>query len=491
MTQATPSYTTLKLLIDGEWLDQQGRDTVPVLNPATEHVLAHLPVASVDDVDRAAEAAARSFPLWRDTSAYERAKILMKTGELLRERVEHIARLMTLEQGKPLNQAIQEVTHLPDMLIWHAEEGRRIYGRSIPARDLGHRQISAREPIGAVAAFTTWNYPAMIPMKKVCAILASGCTCVLKGAEETPASTMEIVKAFVDAGLPKGVLNLVYGEPNRTSSQLIASPFIQGVSFTGSTAIGRLLAEQAGRHLKRTVMELGGHAPVIVMDDVKDVAGLARTSVLRKFRNSAQGCVNPSRFFVHSKVYDEFLETFVKETQALVIGDGFSDGVNMGPLAHERRLDAMRQCVDDALEKGATLLHGGRRMDRPGYFWTPTVFTDVPSHALMMNEEPFGPVVPINAFDDIEAVLHEANRLPVGLAAYAFTNSTYWANQLSRRLEAGMVAINSFAFGAANASSTPEVPFGGIKASGFGAECGSEGIEGYLNIKFISEYEQA
>lgn len=484
-------YTPLRLLIDGQWLDGQGRETLPVINPATEAVLGQLPVASEADVERAARAAERSFPAWRDMSAYDRAKILFCTGEVLRDRVERIARLMTLEQGKPLNQARQEVVHLPDMLIWHAEEGRRVYGRTIPARDLGHRQVSAREPMGPIAAFTTWNYPAVIPMKKVCAILAAGCTCVLKGAEETPASTMELVRAFSDAGLPDGVLNLVYGAPDRISSQLIASPAIRGISFTGSTAVGRKLAELSGRHLKRTVMELGGHAPVIVMDDVRDLAGLVRASVLRKFRNSAQGCVNPSRFFIHRKLYEPFVEAFVAETRALAIGDGFSPGVDMGPLAHERRLGAMRHCVDDALAHGATLRCGGKRLDRPGYFWEPTVLTDVPTGALVMNEEPFGPVVPINAFDDVEQVLAEANRLPVGLAAYAFTNSTLWANRLSRRLEAGMVAINSFAFGAANASSTPEVPFGGIKASGFGAECGSEGIEGYLNIKFVSEYEQA
>ncbi len=484
-------YTPLHLLIDGVWIDSSARDTMDVINPSTEAVLGPLPVATRADIEHAAQAAERAFGAWRDTSAYDRAKILHKTGEILRQRKEHIARLMTLEQGKPYDQALQEVTHLPDMLMWHAEEARRIYGRVIPARDLAHRQISDREPIGPVAAFTTWNYPVMIPMKKISAILASGCTCVLKAAEETPACTMELVRAFVDAGLPAGVLNLLYGDPAQASSLLIARPEIKGISFTGSTAIGRQLAELAGRHLKRTVMELGGHAPVIVLDDVKDIPRLARTSVLRKFRNSAQGCVNPSRFFVHEKVYDQFLEEFVAATRALKVDDGFVPGVQMGPLAHGRRIGAMRQMVDDALSRGATLVCGGSRLDRPGYFWAPTVLTDVPLDALMMNEEPFGPIVPINRFSDLEAVIAEANRLPVGLAAYAFTNSAAWMHRLGRRLEAGMVAINSFAFGAANASSTPEVPFGGIKASGFGSECGSEGIEGYLQVKFISEYEEA
>ncbi|WP_234264668.1 NAD-dependent succinate-semialdehyde dehydrogenase [Hydrogenophaga sp. NFH-34] len=483
-------YVPLKLLIDGQWLDGGGRQTMDVINPATEAVLGTLPVATQADVQAAAAAAHRSFPAWRDTSAYERAKILWRAGDILRGRVEHIARLMTLEQGKPLDQARQEVTHLPDMLVWHAEEARRIYGRTIPARDLAHRQISAREPIGPVAAFTTWNYPAMIPMKKICAILASGCTCVAKPAEETPASTMEIIRAFVDAGLPPGVLNMVLGAPAQTSSLLVSLPEIRGISFTGSTVIGRQLAELAGRHLKRTVMELGGHAPVIVMDDIQDVQALARTAVLRKFRNAAQGCVNPSRFFVHEKIYDQFLDAFVAATRAIVVDDGFAPGAGMGPLAHARRLPAMQHCVQDALDRGATLVCGGARIDRPGYFWAPTVLTDVPTSALVMNEEPFGPVVPINRFSDVEEAIAEANRLPVGLAAYAFTNSTAWAHRFGRRLEAGMVAINSFAFGAANAASTPEVPFGGIKDSGFGSECGSEGIEAYLNVKFISEYEQ-
>ena len=484
-------YVPLKLFIDGEWIGADARETIDVINPSTEQVLGALPVATAADVERAAVAAARAFPAWRDTSAYERAKILHRTGDILRSRAEDIARLMTLEQGKPLEQARQEVIHLPDMLIWHAEEARRIYGRVIPSRDLSTRQISAREPIGPVAAFTTWNYPAVIPMKKIAAILASGCTCVAKCAEETPATTMELVRAFVDAGLPTGTIHLLYGQPARTSAQLIALPQIRGISFTGSTGVGRELAELAGRHLKRTVMELGGHAPVIVMDDIVDVPKLARTSVMRKFRNSAQGCVNPSRFFVHSKVYDQFLEAFVAATQALKVDDGFTPGVQMGPLAHGRRIGAMQRCVDDAVQRGATLVCGGARMDRPGYFWSPTVLTDVPLDALVMNEEPFGPVAPINRFDDVEAVIAEANRLPVGLAAYAFTNSTAWANRFGRRLEAGMVAINSFAFGAANASSTPEVPFGGIKDSGFGSECGSEGIEGYLNVKFISEHDEA
>lgn len=484
-------YIPLKLLIDGQWIDASERETIDVINPSTEQVIGKLPVATQADVERAATAAARAFPAWRDTSAYERAKILFKTGEILRGRVEHIARLMTLEQGKPLEQAIQEVTHLPDMLIWHAEEARRIYGRVIPSRDLATRQISAREPIGPVAAFTTWNYPAVIPMKKIAAILASGCTCVAKCAEETPATTLELIRAFVEAGLPEGAINLLYGEPARTSEQLISLPQIRGISFTGSTLVGRHLAELAGRHLKRTVMELGGHAPVLILDDIEDIPKLARTSVMRKFRNSAQGCVNPSRFFVHDKVYDQFLDEFVKATKALKVDDGFTPGVQMGPLAHGRRIGAMQHCVDDALQRGATLVCGGSRLDRPGYFWAPTVLTDVPFDAVIMNEEPFGPVVPINRFSDIEATIAEANRLPVGLAAYAFTNSTAWANRLGRRLEAGMVAINSFAFGAANASSTPEVPFGGIKDSGFGSECGSEGIEGYLNVKFISEHEQA
>lgn len=484
------SYAELKLLIDGEWLGAEGRETVPVMNPSTDEVLALLPVASEADVRRAAAAAQRSFAMWRDTSAYERAKILVKAGEILRGRADEHARLMTLEQGKPLGQARQEVTHLADMLVWHAEEGRRIYGRTIPARSAQQRQISEREPVGPVAAFTTWNYPAMIPMKKIAAILASGCTCVAKGAEETPASLIEIARAFTEAGLPPGVLNLVFGAPARTSSLLASLPEIRCISFTGSTQVGRTLAELSGRYLKRTVMELGGHAPVIVMDDIEDVQKLARESVLRKFRNSAQGCVNPSRFFIHDKIYDEFVEAFVAETRKLVVDDGFAPGVSMGPLAHARRIDAMAECTRDALEKGGKLLCGGHRLERPGYFWAPTVFADVPTSALMMNEEPFGPIVPLNRFTDVEAVLEEANRLPVGLAAYAFTNSFKWANRFGRRLEAGMVAINSFAFGAAGAASTPEVPFGGIKSSGFGSECGTEGMEAYLNVKFISEFEQ-
>jgi succinate-semialdehyde dehydrogenase/glutarate-semialdehyde dehydrogenase len=482
-------YTALQLLIDGEWIGADARGTIDVLNPATERVIGKLPVATADDIERAAAAAHRAFPAWRDTSAYERGKILRRAGELLRERVDRIVPWMTLEQGKPLDQARVELTHLPDILAWDAEEARRIYGRVIPSRDVAHRQLSMREPVGPIAAFTTWNYPAMIPLKKLSAILAAGCTCVIKPAEETPASTMEIVRVLHDAGLPPGVLNMVHGNPAQVSGLLIASPHIRGLSFTGSTGVGRHIAEQAGRHLKRTVMELGGHAPVIIMDDVSDVEKLARASALRKFRNASQGCVNPGRYFVHARVYDRFIETFVETARSIVVGDGTQPGVGMGPLAHARRVDAMQHCVDDALAHGARLLCGGRRLDRPGYFFPPTVLADVPQAAHIMNEEPFGPVVPINRFHHIDEAIAEANRLPYGLAAYAFANSAQHVNLLGRSIEVGMVSINSYAFGAAGTNSTPEAPFGGIKDSGFGSEGGQEGLQGYLNVKFISEVD--
>ncbi|SDP61280.1 succinate-semialdehyde dehydrogenase / glutarate-semialdehyde dehydrogenase [Rhodoferax sp. OV413] len=480
------TYPELQLHIDGEWLGKNGRDTMPVLNPATEEVLAQLPIASRDDLAQAVAAAARGHAVWSVMSAYDRAKILWRTAALLRERADHIAELMTLEQGKPLAESKGEVAGLSDILEWDAEEGRRTYGRIIPSRVAGQRQLVVKEPIGPVAVLTPWNYPALIPVRKISSVLAAGCSCIIKPAEETAACSMEIVRAFIDAGLPKGVLNLVYGVPADISDHLLKAPEVRGVAFTGSTAIGKQLSSLAALSLKRMVMELGGHAPVLVFDDV-NVAEVATMSAMRKYRNAGQGCINPTRFYLHDSIFDEFSERYVAAVKAIRVGNGMDSESRMGPLAHERRVQAMQSCVDDALAHGGKLLCGGERPAGKGYFWTPAVLADVPNTAHVMNEEPFGPITVLNRFGDAEAVMREANGLPYGLAAYAFTKDGARANWAASTLQFGMVGINSYTLGAPGAIGSPEPPFGGYKDSGYGSEGGIEGLLAFMDTKFICQ----
>ncbi|MCK9510773.1 MAG: NAD-dependent succinate-semialdehyde dehydrogenase [Pigmentiphaga sp.] len=484
-------YRELQLLIGGQWIGGDSRETIAVVNPSTGQALGRLPVATEQDVDDAVEAASLAFAEWSARSAYERAIILRRAAQLLRERAPRIAELICLEQGKPLADAQGEARGLADIAEWDADEGRRVYGRTIPSRTANHTLATVRVPMGPVAAFTPWNYPALLPLRKISAILAAGCSCILKPAEETPASALEIVQAYLDAGLPPGLINVVHGAPARTSARLIANPAVRGITFTGSTEVGRTLAGLCGQHLKKSVMELGGHAPVIIMDDAADIEALATATAHRKFKNASQGCVNPGRFFVHEKVFDRFVEAFVNKTRTLRVGNAVDAHVDVGPLLHERRVQAMRELTEDAVARGARLLCGGQAPDLPGFFWQPTVLADVPTEARVLNEEIFGPVVPFSRFSNLETVLAEANRLPYGLAAYAFTQSLENARYLERRLQAGMIGLNTFSLGVPDSISSPETPFGGIKCSGFGSEGGSEGLESFLDLKLVSEYAKA
>lgn len=480
------AYPQLQLHIDGEWLGAAGRDTLPVLNPATEEILGLLPVASGDDIAQAIAAAARGHEVWSAMSAYDRAKILWRASALLRERADCIATLMTLEQGKPLAESKGEVAGLCDILEWDAEEGRRTYGRIIPSRIPEQRQLVVKEPIGPVAVLTPWNYPALIPVRKISSVLAAGCSCIIKPAEETAACGMEVVRAFVDAGVPKGVLNLLYGVPADISRTLLEAPEVRGVAFTGSTAVGKQLSALAALSLKRMVMELGGHAPVLVFDDV-DVAEVARMSAMRKYRNAGQGCINPTRFYLHDGIFDEFAEVYSAAVAGIKVGNGMDAETKMGPLAHERRVPAMQHCVDDALAQGGRLLCGGRRLGDKGYFWTPAVLADVPNSAHIMKEEPFGPITVLNRFSDAEAAMREANGLPYGLAAYAFAKDGARAHWAASRLQFGMVGINTYTLGAPGAIGSPEPPFGGYKDSGYGSEGGIEGLLAFMDTKFICQ----
>ncbi|WBV41466.1 NAD-dependent succinate-semialdehyde dehydrogenase [Pseudoroseomonas cervicalis] len=473
-------YQDVLLHIDGQWRAATGGRTIPVLNPATEEVIGTVPHASQADMDEALAAAERGFATWRKVSAYERAKLMRKAAELLRSRADSIAKLMTLEQGKPLPEAKMEVMAGADIIDWFAEEARRAYGRVIPARGEGIYQLVVKEPVGPVAAFTPWNFPINQVVRKLSAALATGCSIIVKAPEETPASPAELIRCFIDVGLPQGVVGLLYGVPAEISSYLIPHPTIRKVTFTGSTPVGKHLAELAGKHMKRATMELGGHAPAIVFDDA-DVEVASKTLATSKFRNAGQVCVSPTRFLVQEKVFDQFVEKFTAYAKSVKVGNGLEEGTQMGPLANDRRIPAMEALIGDAMQKGAELRAGGSRIGNKGYFFEPTVLTGLTREMRAMNEEPFGPLALMVPFRDFDEVVEEANRLPFGLAAYAFTRSAKTANAIASQVESGMMTINHLGL------ALPEVPFGGIKDSGYGSEGGSEAIEAYLNTKFVTQ----
>jgi succinate-semialdehyde dehydrogenase/glutarate-semialdehyde dehydrogenase len=473
-------YPDVQLYINGAWTDAAAGRSLTVLNPATGEPAGKVAHAERADLDRALEAAEKGFHLWRKVSAYDRSKIMRKAADLLRARADAIAPLMTQEQGKPLPEAKGEVMAGADVIEWFAEEARRAYGRVIPARAEGIYQLVVKEPVGPVAAFTPWNFPINQVVRKLSCALAAGCSIIVKAPEETPASPAELIRCFADAGVPAGVINLVYGVPAEISEYLIPHPIIKKMSFTGSTAVGKQLAALAGLHMKRVTMELGGHAPAIVFDDA-DVDAASRLLAGAKFRNAGQVCVSPTRFLVQERVYDQFVDSFVGHAKALRVGDGMESSTNMGPMANARRIAAMETLIGDATQKGATLKTGGSRIGNKGNYFEPTVMTDVPMTARVMHEEPFGPLAVISPFGDFDEVVTEANRLPYGLASYAYTRSAKTANAIAAAVESGMISINHPGL------ALPEVPFGGVKDSGYGSEGGLEAIEGYLNTKFVTQ----
>jgi succinate-semialdehyde dehydrogenase / glutarate-semialdehyde dehydrogenase len=473
-------YPELSLLVDGRWVGRGDRDVRPVVDPATGQVVGELPVATAADLDEACEAAGRAFPTWRETPAYDRYGVLRRAAELLRERAGEIGRMTTIEQGKPVTEATQEVFGAADILDWFAEEGRRVYGRVVPSRRPGVRQLVLRQPVGPVAAFTPWNFPITIPARKIGGALAAGCTMVIKPAEETPATGLALARALVDAGLPPGVLSVVFGDPATVSSHLIRHPRIRKATFTGSTAVGRQIAALAAEGVKRVTLELGGHAPVLVFDDA-DLDKAATLAVGAKFRNAGQICIAPTRFLVQDGVFEEFTKRFAAAIDELRVGNGLDPETTLGPLAHDRRPPAMAALVDDAVARGAEVLTGGGPGEQGGYFWQPTLLSGLDPQARVMTEEPFGPLALAVPFTDVEDGLAAANALPYGLASYAFTADRATAYTVSEGIEAGMLAVNHFHLTA------PETPFGGVKDSGYGSEGGAEGIEDYLFSKLVSE----
>ncbi|WP_323006582.1 NAD-dependent succinate-semialdehyde dehydrogenase [Pseudorhodobacter sp.] len=470
------TYPDLKLYIGGEW--RKTPDDMPVINPATEAEIARLPRARISDLDDALAAAQDGFRIWRRTAPRDRADIMLKAARILRDRQEEIAQSITAEHGKPLSQARLEVIRGCEFIEWDAGEATRTYGRVIPSGP-GVRYIVHHEPVGVVLGLSPWNFPMSQPCRKIAGALATGCSIILKAAEETPAGALHIIQAFHDAGLPAGVLNLVFGDPAQISDHLIRQDPVRLVAFTGSTAVGRHLTTLASENMTRVLMELGGHAPVIVCEDT-DVEKAAVTSAIRKYRNAGQVCTSPTRFFVHESIFDRFLETFVKRAAATVVGNGMEAGVEMGPLANERRVPALAALVADARAKGANILTGGGRIGNKGYFFEPTVLANVPDHANVMQEEPFGPLAVINPVASLDDAIARANAVPFGLAAYGFSNRADYIDRMTDEVEAGNISFNTLE------ASLPETPFGGVKSSGYGREGGTEGLDNYMNVKNVS-----
>ncbi|MEM9635912.1 MAG: NAD-dependent succinate-semialdehyde dehydrogenase [Pseudomonadota bacterium] len=470
------SYPDLHLYIDGRF--RKTAETLPVLNPANEEVIGALPVARQSDLDDALEAAERGFRIWSRTAPRERSDIIMKAARLMRERIDDIAFSITMEHGKPYRQGQLEVIRGSEFFEWDAGECQRLYGRAIPGAP-GIRHTVLRQPIGTVAAFAPWNFPMSQPARKIAGALASGCSVILKAAEETPAGALHIAQAFHDAGLPAGVLNLVFGVPSEISSYLIPKDQIRLVAFTGSTVVGRHLTGLASDHMTSVLMELGGHAPVVVCDDV-DPVQVGPICASRKYRNAGQVCTSPTRFYVGRTQFDAFAESFVRSAEGIVVGDGLENGTEMGPVANDRRLAAMSELVEDAVSCGAELRSGGRRIGSKGYFFEPTVLANVPDTARIMSEEPFGPIAIINPVDCVDDGIRQANRLPFGLAAYGFTHSAANVEKLVDGVETGNLSINTLE------ASLPETPFGGVKSSGCGREGGEEGLHHYTVVKNVS-----
>ncbi|KQV90482.1 NAD-dependent succinate-semialdehyde dehydrogenase [Rhizobacter sp. Root1221] len=474
-----PKFPALALHVGGRWIHHASGGERAVIDPSDESPLGMLPLAGLEEIRAAAESAERGFRAWRRVLAHERYLIIRRAAQLMRDRAPGIARVLTLEQGKPLPEATREVMLSADIVDFQAEEGKRLYGRTVPPRVAGVlSQTVLRQPVGPVAAFTPWNFPANLPARKLGSALAAGCSVVIKPAEETPATCMLLVQCFLDAGVPPDALNMVCGDPAEVSATLIAHEAIRKVSITGSVAVGKLLGRQCAERVKRFTGELGGHAPVIVCEDA-DLPFALKASLAAKYRNAGQVCAAPIRFHVHRKHYAAWAEQFTQGAQALRLGPGLDPATQMGPLAHERRAEEMARFVADASDHGARVLCGGRRAARRGYFFEPTVIAEAPATSMVQRVEPFGPIAVIEPFDTLDDAITQANALPYALGAYAFTRDLRNAHRLAEEIDAGMVGINHFGV------SQPELPFGGWKESGIGQEMGAEGLLHYTEIKTV------
>jgi succinate-semialdehyde dehydrogenase/glutarate-semialdehyde dehydrogenase len=481
MSTMTATSSPGQMFIDGKWCNAADGDTHAVINPATEETVREVAYGKRGDAARAVAAAAKAMPAWMKSTAYDRAKILKKTAELMRERADAIARTLTMEQGKPVAEAKAEVLHSADTFEWFAEEGKRAYGQVIPNSAPGKRHLTIKHPVGVVAAISPWNFPITLQARKIAPALAAGCTIVCRPASQTPLCLIQVFECMVEAGLPAGVANLVIGPGQEMADEFLENPTVRKISFTGSTEVGKMLMRAAADGLKRLSLELGGHAPFIVFPDADPELG-AKIAVTGKFRNNGQVCIAPSRFYVHSDVRKKFTEAAVEFAKGLKMGNGLDAGIEVGPMFEKKALQATQSLVDDAKQCGAKILTGGKRSDRfdKGYFFEPTVLSEVPDRAKMMVEEPFAPVMPIVDFSNLDAVITAANNTRYGLAAYVFTNDLTTAFKMAEGIEAGIIGIND------PVPATPQCPFGGMKESGMGRELAHEGLEAYLETKYVA-----
>jgi succinate-semialdehyde dehydrogenase/glutarate-semialdehyde dehydrogenase len=481
MATATATATRKKMFIDGKWCEADNGKTIGVINPATEEVLAEMAYGGRAEVGRALQAAHKAMPGWTKQTAWDRAKVLKKTAELMRERLDAIARTLTLEQGKPIPEAKAEIAHSADTFEWFGEEGKRAYGQVIPHGVPGKRHITVKHPVGVVGAISPWNFPITLQSRKIAPALAAGCTIVCKPATQTPLSLIQVFECMIEAGLPAGVANLVLGPAQEVADEFMENPICRKISFTGSTEVGKQLMRGAADQVKRLSLELGGHAPFIVFPDADPEAG-AKIAVTGKFRNNGQVCIAPSRFYVHKSVQKKFTEATVEFARNLKLGNGLDPGVEVGPMFEKRALDQTVSLVEDAQKKGAKILTGGKRSDRfdRGFFFEPTVLTGLTPDTRMLVEEPFAPVMPLLDFSNIDEVILAANNTRYGLAAYVFTNDLTVAWRMAEGLEAGIIGIND------PVPAAPQCPFGGMKESGLGRELGHEGLEAYLETKYVS-----
>ena len=470
----------IELLINGRWCQGSEGKGQPLINPATEAILAEVPHASESDLEEALLSSAEGFKVWRDTTAIDRQTIMEKAARLMEDRIDEISKTLTMEMGKPLAESKIEMHFVIAVTRWYAEEGKRAYGRLVPSRVPGARQMVMKEPVGPSCAFVAWNFPGTNVIRKVAGALGAGCSMLIKPSEETPGTAVALARCFQDAGLPPGVLNIVFGIPDEVSRHILGSWIPRKMSFTGSVPVGKHLQKLAAETMKRCTMELGGHSPVIVFDDA-DVERALDITAGFKFRNAGQVCISPTRFFIQDRVYKSFVEGFTERARSLKVGNGLDDGIHMGPLVDARRLPIMQDFVDDACDNGATISTGGERIGNLGYYYAPTVLSDVPDKAKIMIEEPFGPIAPITHFNAFDDVVERANSLPFGLASYVFTSDGDKATKIGQALETGLVGINHAMV------ATPETPFGGINESGYGSEGGVEGLDAFLRTKFVTE----
>ncbi len=470
-------YSKFGQFIDGKW--QKSKDTYEVINPATEEIIGKAPKASPSEVEKALKSAQKGFEIWKKTSPWQRSYIIRKIADLMREKNQVLAKWIALEVGKPLSEGIAEVGGAADIFEWNAEETKRIYGQTVESRFENTRVHVYYQPVGVVAALVPWNFPVVLAARKISTALAAGCSVICKPDVIAPGCVMEMMGIMEEAGVPPGVVNLLSGDPASISSQLISSDIIKKISITGSTRVGKLILKQAADKVQRVTMELSGHAPFIVFDDV-DTQKVTDMAIAAKFRNNGQVCISPSRFYIHEDKKDEFTKLLVQKTKKLKIGNGLDKGVQLGPMTTKKRLDELEELVEITKKEGANVLCGGKRPSgfNKGYFYEPTIFDNVKDNFTIMKQEPFGPLVPITTFKNYDEVIERANKHELGLASYVFTNSMEKAHKTSELMETGVVAVNTPVVAVA------EAPFGGIKQTGYGREGGSMGIKDYLNIKY-------